>query len=128
MKLQPDKSNAPMIQACCAQWIQVDALRHTRSLVLHSHRHPATQDWAPESFSSLCPADFLIESLEDCELVVFGSGIRMRFVPASWTGHLFERRIGFECMDTAAACRTYNILASEGRKVTALLLVEGHVG
>ena len=128
MKLQPDKSNAPMIRACNAQWIQVDALRHSRSLVLLSHRNPSTMEWAPESFSTLSPADFLIDSLDYSELVLFGSGIRLRFVPAAWTAHLAERRVGFECMDTPAACRTYNILASEGRKVAALLLLEGHVG
>ncbi len=70
------------------------------------------------------PAHFQIKPLEDCELVIFGSGNRMRFVPAAWTAHLLQRRIGFESMATSAACRTYNILASEGRKVTALLLIE----
>jgi uncharacterized protein len=56
------------------------------------------------------------------ELVIFGSGARLRFVsPALYRG-LIAARIGIETMDTAAACRTYNVLAAEGRSVVAALL------
>jgi uncharacterized protein len=56
------------------------------------------------------------------ELVIFGSGARLRFIsPALYRG-LIAARIGLETMDTAAACRTYNVLASEGRSVVAALL------
>ena len=51
------------------------------------------------------------------ELVIFGSGPRLRFVAPALLRCLIERRIGVETMDTAAACRTYNVLASEGRAV-----------
>jgi uncharacterized protein len=40
---------------------------------------------------------------------------------------LMTRRIGIETMDTVAACRTYNILAGEGRHVVAALLIEAPV-
>ena len=56
---------------------------------------------------------------------MFGSGRRNRFPPAAWLKALMARRIGLETMDTQAACRTYNILAQEGRKVAAALLIEG---
>jgi uncharacterized protein len=57
------------------------------------------------------------------ELVIFGSGKRLRFVSPGLYRCLIEARIGVETMDTAAACRTYNVLASEGRSVVAALLV-----
>ena len=56
------------------------------------------------------------------ELVVFGSGGRIRFPAPALLRPLIEARIGFETMDTAAACRTYNVLLAEGRSVVAALL------
>ncbi len=58
------------------------------------------------------------------ELVIFGSGERIRFVAPALLRPLIERGIGVETMDTGAACRTYNVLASEGRTVVAALLLE----
>ena len=58
------------------------------------------------------------------EVIIFGSGARIRFPQAAWLRPLMARRIGLETMDTAAACRTYNILAQEGRSVAAALLLE----
>jgi len=54
---------------------------------------------------------------------VYGSGPRLVFPPPALARVLFERRIGLETMDTAAACRTYNVLASEGRSVVAALML-----
>ena len=58
------------------------------------------------------------------ELVIFGSGTRIRFPPPALLRTLIERRIGVETMDTAAASRTYNVLLAEGRNVVAALLFE----
>ena len=55
--------------------------------------------------------------------MIFGSGSRLRFPPPVWLRGLIERRIGLETMDTAAACRTYNVLAGEHRRVLAALLL-----
>jgi uncharacterized protein len=57
------------------------------------------------------------------ELVIFGSGLRQQFISPTLYRALIERRIGMETMDTAAACRTYNVLVNEGRKVVAALLL-----
>ena len=59
------------------------------------------------------------------EVVIFGSGARLRFVHPGLMRALIEQRVGVETMDTAAACRTYNVLASEGRSVVAALLLQG---
>lgn len=56
------------------------------------------------------------------ELVICGSGARLRFISAALYRCLIDARIGLEAMDTAAACRTYNVLAAEGRSVVAALL------
>ena len=58
------------------------------------------------------------------EVVIFGSGARLRFAPPVLMRALIEQRVGVETMDTAAACRTYNVLASEGRSVVAALLLQ----
>ena len=57
------------------------------------------------------------------ELVIFGSGERQQFIAPALYRSLIERRIGIETMDTSAACRTYNVLVNEGRKVVAALLL-----
>ena len=58
------------------------------------------------------------------ELVIFGSGARLRFVSPALLQPLMALRIGIETMDTAAACRTYNVLVSEQRRALAALLVQ----
>ncbi len=57
------------------------------------------------------------------ELVLFGTGNTLQFPTADQTRSLLEAQIGLEVMDTAAACRTYNILADDGRRVAACLLI-----
>ena len=88
----------------------------------------AVEPWRARSFDELGAAHFerLLELQP--ELVIFGSGARLRFAPPAWLRALIERRIGVETMDTAAACRTYNVLVSERRAVVAALLVETAAG
>ncbi len=56
------------------------------------------------------------------EIVLLGTGARLRFPHPSITAPLMQARIGLDVMDNRAACRTYNILVSEGRRVLVLLL------
>jgi uncharacterized protein len=80
--------------------------------------------WAVTDFEALTAQHFALLAPAQPEVVIFGSGSRLRFVhPALWTS-LTQQRIGFETMDTAAACRTYNVLLAEGRRVVAALLFE----
>jgi uncharacterized protein len=81
-------------------------------------------DWPPERFEDLGAEHFAQLALVDAEVVIFGSGSRIRFPQAAWLSPLMARRIGIETMDTGAACRTYNILAQEGRSVAVALLLE----
>ena len=124
MKLQPDKSSAPTINAYDRTWIEVNGIRHEHSLVVSSLPERPPQPWGPAQFEELGADHFGPWAQSGVELILFGSGQKLRFAKPQWLQALMGRGIGVETMDTAAACRTYNILASEGRKVVALLLVE----
>jgi uncharacterized protein len=124
MKLQPDKSKAPTINAYGQGWVEVNGVKHTRSVVVSSIEEWPTWNWAPVRFQELKQEDFQSLAREGVELVILGSGQRLQFASASLMAPLIKQGIGLECMDTPAACRTYNILSSEGRKVLAALLIE----
>jgi uncharacterized protein len=79
--------------------------------------------WAPARPDELDASHFEAILALQPELVIFGSGPRLKFVPAGLMRALIERRIGVETMDTPAACRTYNVLVSEGRSAVAALLM-----
>ena len=81
-------------------------------------------DWVCARFQDLGAEHF--SKLADMapELVIFGSGDRIRFPQAAWLQALYAKRIGIETMDTQAACRTYNILAGEGRDVVLAVLID----
>ena len=122
MKIQPDRMDVQAITAHGPGWVAVDHRQFTESLVLSSDGF--LQRWNCDRFEDVNAGHFTALAEHDCELVIFGSGNRLRFVHPQWTAALLERRIGIETMDTAAACRTYNVLAGEGRKVVAALIVE----
>jgi uncharacterized protein len=84
----------------------------------------AVQSWPVARFDELEAAHFEAVIALAPELVIFGSGSKLRFPAPALLRGLIERRIGVETMDTAAACRTYNVLASEGRSVVAALLLD----
>ena len=124
MKLQPDKSNNLTINAYGEGWIEVNGQAFTHSLLVSSLPGALPEPWAVARFEDLSVAHFDALAGSGAELVLFGSGPRLRFPPAAFLQGLMVRGIGLESMDTAAACRTYNILASEGRKVMAALLLK----
>ena len=80
--------------------------------------------WAPAAVEQLSAEHFEQVLALRPELVIFGSGPRIRFISPALIRSLIERGIGVETMDTAAACRTYNVLVAEGRSAVAALLVE----
>jgi uncharacterized protein len=84
--------------------------------------------WSATAFEALDASHFAPLADLGVEVVLFGSGARIRFPRPAWIAPLAARRIGLETMDTAAACRTYNILAQEGRTVAAALLLEPPAG
>jgi uncharacterized protein len=101
-------------------WIGAEA--HTGNVVVPWRG--AVRPWSAASFEAMSAADFDALLADTPEVVIFGSGLRLRFPQPALLRGLIERRIGVETMDTAAACRTYNVLVSEGRTVVAALLLE----
>jgi uncharacterized protein len=122
MKLQPDQSDVPSISGYGPGWVGVNGEKITHSVILSSKGERL--DWATDRFEDLGAEHFARLAEVDAEVVIFGSGTRIRFPQAAWLRPLMARRIGVETMDTAAACRTYNILAQEGRSVAVALLLE----
>lgn len=79
--------------------------------------------WPVENFEQLNENHFSMIAHLHPELVIFGSGPQHRFPRPAWLRPLLQLGIGVDTMDTQAACRTYNILMAEGRKVLAALLL-----
>ena len=79
--------------------------------------------WDAASLQALTPAHFESLLAFEPEVVIFGSGAKLQFVSPALYRSLIARRVGIETMDSGAACRTYNVLASEGRKVVGAILL-----
>jgi uncharacterized protein len=122
MKLQPDRFDTLAINAYGPGWIAVNGQRMEHSLIVSSQGR--LEDWNCSGVESLSEEHFERLAEDQPELVVFGSGSRLRFVSPALLRGLIAKGIGVETMDTMAACRTYNILAGEGRKVVAALIIE----
>ena len=122
MKLQPDQFDVQAISGYGPGWVAVGTEKITSSVVLGSRGERL--DWDCSSFSLLDEQHFSLIADLGPELVIFGSGERLRFPRPAWLASLASRRIGLETMDTQAACRTYNILAAEGRHVVLAVLLE----
>jgi uncharacterized protein len=122
MKLETYRIAAPAITGYGPGWIAIDGRRIEGSVIVRSSGE--TVPWNCCRFSDLGETHFALLTDRRPDVVVFGSGARMRFPEPAWLRPLVERGIGVESMDSAAACRTYNILAGEGRHVVAAILLE----
>ncbi len=122
MKFQPDTLAGVNLvtrhEPGCV-WVGAQVLKHS---VLVPWVGPVLP-WDAPDFDSLSPAHFERILALRPEVVIFGSGQRLRFPAPALLRALIEQRIGVETMDTAAACRTYNVLVSEQRSAVAALLV-----
>jgi uncharacterized protein len=126
MKLQPDRLDVQSILGYGPGWVGLGsngvAEKIEHSIVIGSRGEKF--EWKCARFEDLTEAHFALLAETQPELVIFGSGARLRFPPPAFMRALMQKRIGIETMDTLAACRTYNILAGEGRQVIAALLIE----
>jgi uncharacterized protein len=106
-----------------AGYVEINLQRHVGSILVMPEA--PVIPWPVASFEALTPEHFAMLVEPAPEVVIFGSGERLRFPHPRLTAALAAHRIGVETMDFKAACRTYNILMAEGRKVAAALLIEG---
>jgi len=123
MKMQPDTAHGPTITGYGSGWVEVNGERFHHALLVDART--GTRPWNCARFEELDASHFAQATQDAPELLIFGSGDRIRFAHPSLLADLYARRIGVETMDTAAACRTFNFLAGEGRRVVAALLLPG---
>ena len=122
MKFQREASSEFAISGYTADSVSVAGVEHRTSLRV-SHQATASP-WPVSTFAEITATTIAEATAVHPEIVIVGTGKKLRFPPPSALAPLREARIGFEVMDTAAACRTYNVLLGEGRQVAALLLIE----
>ncbi|MGP1630212.1 MAG: Mth938-like domain-containing protein [Giesbergeria sp.] len=121
MKFSPERIDAQSISGYGPGWVAVGSEKITSSIILGANG--VRQAWEVPSFEQLTPEHFVQLATLEAEVMLLGTGERTRFVPPKWLAPLFARRIGLETMDSFAACRTYNILAAEGRNVLVALII-----
>jgi uncharacterized protein len=80
-------------------------------------------DWEPQAFADLVPAHLAAIFALEPELVLLGTGPVQRFASAPIRGEFARRRVGLEVMQLGAACRTFNVLLQEERRVAAALFL-----
>lgn len=102
--------------------VEINAIQFKHSLIVLPEQAPIA--WPVARFEDLQPEHFAqIDALKP-DVVIVGTGARQRFAHPRLFAMLTARRIGIECMDSQAACRTYNILMAEGRKAALALIIE----
>jgi uncharacterized protein len=123
VKIQLTRPSGPgnLISGYGDDHVLVNGERHTGSLLVTADR---LLPWAAASFEALALAHFEALVALAPDLVLLGTGRRLRFPATELTAPLLRSGIGLEVMDLRAACRTYNVLRAEERRVAAALLFE----
>ena len=121
MKIQLDTAaNQNRIRHYGAGSITVNQAAYAVSIVVLPEQ---VVEWPPQRFADLSAGHFELLRALNPEVVLLGTGSRLQFPAPALTRSLAQSGIGLEVMDTGAACRTYNVLAGEGRRVAAALLM-----
>lgn len=121
MKMHADSPSAlNTVTAYGNDWIEINRRRYRGALLIMPEGE--IHAWQVERFETLAAGDFEALLARSPELVLLGTGSRQRFPHPRLTAALAQAGVGIDVMNTHAACRTYNILMAEGRKVLAALL------
>lgn len=113
--------NNNLITGYSEDFIEINRKRYAQNLIVLPNE--LILNWNVTSFSDLNPAHFIEIVHLNPEVVLLGTGSKHQFLHPKIAQNLTEKNIPIECMTTAAACRTYNILMSEGRNVCAALIL-----
>jgi uncharacterized protein len=116
-----DAAGLNLFTGCGENYVEINQQRYENSLIVLPGM--IVKHWEINGFEDLTAVHFGFLADLKPEIVLLGTGIKLRFPAPILTRALITAQIGLEVMDTAAACRTYNILAAEGRKVAAALLL-----
>ena len=121
MKFHLQTPDVHLVTASGPGWIRVGVDEYRASVVLLPDA--VITGFAPAGFDALGAADFAALLAHRPEIVLVGTGAAHRFVHPRLFAALSAARVGVEAMDTRAACRTFNILVGEGRRVLAALVI-----
>jgi len=119
------KNREPTLQAITAydeKSITINHVRFSQSILVLPNVAPVL--WPVSTFDRLTPDDFSAVVTAKPDLLIVGTGIQQRFLPPLLAVSLSSEKIGVEYMNTKAACRTFNLLLSEGRRVALALFME----
>lgn len=121
MKFTRELPTAIMIRKVAEGEIHIGNSAYSSTIALTNDE--VMESWTTKSVGELTPGDLEQLLNEGAEVVVLGTGVRHEFAPKEIMFALARKGVGFEVMDTAAAARTYNVLAGEGRRVAAVLYI-----
>ena len=116
------RSDLLLVQAYKGGAFRISGKRYSGHVILLNNQ---VFSWdCPETVASLTADHFsqIVSFAEDVDVLLFGTGAQMQFFPPALRDDLRQKGLVADVMDTGAACRTYNVLAAEGRRVAAALL------
>jgi len=122
MKFHLQAPGSNVIAALGTDWIRIGETEYRQNLIVTPDA--VATGWAPSGFAALAGDDFAALLQYRPELVLLGTGATQRFPHPRLLQALTDARVGVEAMDTRAACRTFNILVAEDRRVVAALVLE----
>ena len=122
MKFHLSTAKGNIVTGLGPGWVRIGATEYRENLVLTPET--VVRGFASSGFVGLAEQEFAALLAYEPEVVILGTGASIRFPHPSLTRALTDANVGVDVMDTAAACRTYNILAAEDRSVVAALLIE----
>lgn len=122
MKLHAEKGSGNYIQSVTRDAVLINGTSYTLPVIVSADR--IISGWAPRQIADLTLDDFQAALDLEPEVILFGTGTTHQFASNRLVTSIMSRGVGFEVMATDAACRTYNVLAAEDRRVVATLLLD----
>ena len=120
MKLHAERGSGNYIQSVTRDAVLIGGTSYAGPVIVSAGR--IITGWTPRPIPELKLDDFQVALDLDPEVILFGTGTTHRFAGNRLMTTIMSRGVGFEVMATAAACRTYNVLMAEDRRVVAALL------
>ena len=122
VKFHLSPTTANVVTGFGVGWVRIGTDEYRQSVIVTPDS--IVTGWAPAGFDGMEEAHFEQLLASKPEVAILGTGRVIRFPQPGLSRSLAKAQVGLEVMDTAAACRTYNILAAEGRRVVAALMID----
>ncbi len=123
MKLHSDpQSSLNTITGYGIGYIEVNSKVYPHALIVQPEGE--ISPWPVSAFADLSSDNLASLCVFKPELIIIGTGKKQQFLKPELIKPLIHAKIGFEMMDSQAACRTYNILMNEGRQVLAAIILD----